>query len=167
MGRIKNLKYTISVPMPGAAMKKKSGGKVVGAAANALNSGVNGLFNCGVKNELKQKLEEMYPAIYDAMKDHTGVLVVVQFQQWKSQNAAGNNPPQLLSVIIGPAASNRQSAFRKHKMRERMPAIKQSPGAGMVYGPSEFLWFTRDLSKAELQQRLNETQEKEQWKPAR
>ncbi len=145
-------------------------GKKVGALADAINFGVNKLSELGLKHQVEKKLEKMYTDIRKAMKNHTGVLVVVQYQQWKSPDAAGNNPLQLLSITIGPPASNRQSAARQYMRLEKLTTIKQGPDRGMVYGPKEFLWFTRNLTKKEQreeQERINKTQGELYWKSAR
>jgi hypothetical protein len=166
--KFKDLKYTVSYPKPLKPLGTK--GKRVGALADAMNFGVNKLSKLGLQNQIDRKLEKMYLDIRKAMKNHTGVLVVVQYQKWKSPDPAGNNPLQLLSIIIGPPASNRQSASRQYMRMEKMPMIKQGPDIGMVYGPKAFLWFTRDLTKKEQreeQERINKTEGELYWKSAR
>jgi hypothetical protein len=164
LGRIRDLKYRVRiVRYDDLKGKSASNGEVLGALAKALNIGVNGVFNMSQEMKLSKKLNEMYPQIYDAMKDHTGVLVVVRYQQWKTPDAAGNNPLQLLSVMLGPSASNFQSAFRQW---QNQPKLMQGPDKGMVYGPIACYWFTRYLSFEELKSELNKPREKEYWKPA-
>ena len=164
MGRIRDLKYRVRIVNHDELKGKSSGrGGVLGALADALNAGVNGVFNMPQEMKLNKKLDEMYPQIYEAMKDHTGVLVVAQYQQWKAPDASGNNPLQLLSVMLGPAASNLQSAFRRW---QHQPKLMQGPDRGMVYGPIACYWFTRDLSFEELKSELDKPREKEYWKPA-
>lgn len=166
--KLKDLKYTVSYPQPLKPLRTK--GKRVGALADAMNFGVNKLSKLGLQNQIDKKLEKMYPDILKTMKNHTGVLVVVQYQKWKSPDAAGNNPLQLLSISIGPPASNRQSATRQNMRMGKMHRIKQGPGSGMVYGPKAYLWFTRDLTtkeQKEEQERINKTEGELYWKSAR
>lgn len=166
--KLKDLKYTVSHPQPLKPPRKK--GERIGALADAINFGVNKLSKLGLQSQIDKKLEKMYPDIRKAMNNHTGVLVIVQYQKWASPDAAGNNPLQLLSIIIGPPASNRQSASRQYMRIEKMPMIKQGPGNRMVYGPKAFLWFRRDLTKKEQieeQERINKTEGERYWKSAR
>jgi hypothetical protein len=95
LGNIRDLEYTMW--FPNVRTTCKSGGKTIGALANALSTGMNGLFRFSQELKLKKKLDEMYPQIFDAMQDHTGVLVIVIYQQWKSADPA-YNPPEILSI---------------------------------------------------------------------
>ncbi len=166
--KLNDLKYTVSYPKPIKSLATK--GKKIGALADAMNFGVNKLYNLGLKNQIDRELEKMYLDILKAMRNHTGVLVVVQYQECKTPDPAGNNPLKLLSIIIGPPASNRQSASRQYMRMEKMPMIKQGPDSGMVYGPKSFLWFTRDLTKKEQreeQKRINKKEGELYWESAR
>jgi hypothetical protein len=138
-------------------------GKTVGAVADGVNWIVNKGFSFGVKRQVNKKIDEMYPDIYKAIGDHTGVLVIVQYQQWREQNGAENNPLQLLYVSIGPAGSNVHYTYRAwcHK-----PKLIPSPGKRMVLGPTELRWFTKILSTEEKIKRALEL-EKQYWESAR
>ena len=73
MGRIRDLKYRVGiVHYDDLKGKSASNGEVLGALAKALNVGVNGVFKMSQEMKLNKKLNEMYPQIYEAMKDHTG-----------------------------------------------------------------------------------------------
>lgn len=164
--KIKDLRYTISFPKGRTGYGHKMAeerGKTVGAVADAFNWVVNAPFKGGVELELKRKLNEMYPDIYKAIGNHTGVLVIVQYQQWKEQNGAGNNPLQLLYVIIGPAGSNVHYAYRAWCQK---PKLTPTPGTRMVLGPKKLLWFEKSLSIEEKINRALE-QEKQSWEAVR
>lgn len=120
-------------------------GKAVGAAANGLAKVTNFVHQTGVRRNLDKKLEEMYPDIKKAMANHTGVMVVVQYQQAKAGHP-DFNPPELLAVMLGPAASNLPSAKRKW---EQASKIVRGPDDGMTFGPRAYLWFTEDIAKKE------------------
>jgi hypothetical protein len=71
-------------------------------------------------------------------------LVVVQYQQWKA-GEPGFNPPELLSVMLGPASSNLPSAIRAW---EAKPKLMQMPTAkGKVLDPRNYLWFIEDKTQ--------------------
>lgn len=169
MEKLHDLQYTVSILMSEDTMKKHHGG---GASKNRLEA-VLDAFTWFAKTTLgyskdaavRNRLNELYPKIKEKMENHSGVLVIVQYQKWKYADP-GNNPPQLLSVHIGPAASNRHSAFRKWKQLQKMPQLKPGPDDGMVFGPTEMIWFTRVKSKDADQKELNEKQEIQYWKPA-
>ena len=163
MDRIRSLKYRIMIPTPRPSSKKKSGGGAWEALAEVASWGANAYLKYQQKKELSRKLDAMYPQIYDAMKEHTGVLVIVQYQQWKVPYPSGDNSPEILSIIIGPAASNLHSAYRRWRQGSK---ILQGPGKNKVLGPEACIWFTRDLSSEELKDRLNATREEKFWKPA-
>ncbi len=166
MGKYKDLKYTVSFPMPKKTVRKEGGGNRYAAAAEALIWGINKVFDTQVDTTVDEKLDELYPDIHKAMKGYNGVLVIIQYQQWELKNEAGNRPQFFLDIFIGPPASNIQSAFRKYKMKERVPTIKQAPRAGMVYGTKAFVWFTRLPSHEGTKNLRTDKKEKEYWKPA-
>jgi hypothetical protein len=143
--KLKDLTYTVSFPR-GPVFRKGSGrGKAVGALADGFGMVINGAFNIGVKRNVDKKLEKMYPDIKKALENHTGLMVVVQYQRWKDGNPKFNQP-ELLSIMIGPAASNLPSAIRKW---EQSSKILQGPREGKVLGPRNYLWFTKDSTKKE------------------
>ena len=117
------------------------------------------------KLALKRKLNDIYPQIKDKIQNHTGVLVIAQYQKWKYASP-DNNPPQLLSVSAGPVASNRQSAYRKWRQIEMGPKLRQGPQDGMIYGPIQFLWFTRIIPDADLKEQIEEKKDTTYWKSA-
>ncbi len=166
MGRYKDLVYSVSYPMPKKTVRKDGGGNPYAAAAEALNWGVSKVFDIRVDSQVDKKLDELYPDIHKAMVGYNGVLVIIQYQQWEMKNEAGNRPLFFLNMYVGPAASNRQSAFRKYKMKERVPTIKQAPREGMVYGTKAFVWFSRLPSHERAKNLRTDKQEKDYWKPA-
>lgn len=170
MEKFKDLQYTISTPMSEATMKKNHGSgpckNRLEAAADAINWFATKSFGFAQEKIFKKKLEEIYPHIIDKMKNYTGVLVIAQYQQWESQNAAGSNPLELLALRIGPAASNRQSAYRRFRQMERKHTLKQGPSPGMVYGPIKLVWITKILPDEKQQKLLKEKQKQRYWKPA-
>lgn len=143
--KLKDLTYTVSFPQ-GPTFRKGSGrSKAFGAAADFAQMITISAFDFGVKRRVDKKLREMYPAIKNALGNHTGVMVVVQYHQDKA-GAPDFNPPKMLSVMIGPAASNLLSAIRKW---EQSSKLMQGPGEGMVLGPRKYLWFRKDSEKRE------------------
>jgi hypothetical protein len=146
--RLKDLKYTVSFAGASGAYGYNtiSGrGKVVGAAAKGLAKVTNFVHQIGVKRNVDKKLEEMYPDIRKAMRNHTGVMVVIQYQQAKAGHP-DFNPPELLAVMLGPSASNLPSAIRKW---EQASKIVRGPDDRMIFGPCSYLWFTEDPAKKE------------------
>lgn len=170
MEKFNDLQYTVSTLMSEATMKKKHGGGPVGSRIEALAEAMKWLadasFGFAQERILKKKMEEIYPHIIRNMKDYTGILVIAQYQQWASPNAAGSNPPELLSLRIGPAASNRKSAIRKFVLMERGHNLKQSPSPGMVYGPVKFIWLTKISPNEKPEKQTIKKQEKQYWKAA-
>lgn len=169
MGKYKDLNYTIGYSKPMRTPRKSAGDNPWAALSEAL-LWVQDFFNKDMeKQKLEKQLDSMYPDIFKAMGDHNGVLVIVRFQKWKVPYPSGHNPLKVLSIFIGPSASNRISAVRKYRMKERTPLIKQAPDDDMVYGPEAFLWFTKGRSTSEKEdplKGLDEHKEKQYWKPA-
>ncbi|MGD9366925.1 MAG: hypothetical protein PVH87_14595 [Desulfobacteraceae bacterium] len=143
--KLKDLKYIVVLPQRRAFRKGAERGKFIDAAGDGFAMFMNGAFNIAVKRNVDRKLEEMYPDIKKTLVNHTGVMVVVQYQQWKAGNPEFN-PPELLSIMIGPAASNLPSAIRRW---EQMSKLMQGPDDGKVFGPRNYLWFTKDSGKKE------------------
>lgn len=145
---LRDLKYTVSFPQSGGSYGHRtvSGrGKVVGSFVDAGSSLMKFAHKIGVERNVNKKLEEMYPKIKKALENHTGVMVVVQYQKWKIADP-DFNPPELLSVMLGPAASNLPSAIRQWEQKSK---LVQGPGDGKVFGPHNYLWFTQDLTNKE------------------
>jgi len=169
LGKFKDLNYTIGYSKSGSVPRKSSGDNPWAALAETL-VWFQDLFNKEMeKQELEKQLDSMYPDIFKAMRDHTGVLVIVKFQKWKTPYPSGHNPLKVLVIVTGPPASNRQSAVRKYRMKERVPMIKQGPAKNMVYGPEAFLWFTKGRSTSKKEgplKRMDEKKEKRFWKSA-
>ena len=169
MEELNDLRYTVSTLMSGETLKKHHGG---GPCKNRLEAAIDTLSwiaktTLGFSQDfaVRNRLNELYPRIKEKMKNYNGVLVIVQYQKWKYADP-GNNPPQLLSVIIGPAATNRLSAFRKWNQLQRLPQLKQGPDNGMVYGPTEIIWFTRVKPNGDAEKKPYEKQERQYWRPA-
>lgn len=80
------------------------------------------------------------------------VLVVVQYEQWECQTAAGDNLQFILSVFIAAAAGDRHLAYRIYENREKMGVFKQAPNKGKIYGRKVFLWFEKKLTENEKKQ---------------
>lgn len=153
MGRIRDLKYRIMVPMPKTPMKLKKKGVFFEALANTLNWSMNKLIDQQEEKKLRIHIDKMYPDICDAMKNYNGVLVIARYQQWKARDEAGNNPNRLLSVVLGPAGSNQQSAYRKWL---RTTKYLRGPDDGMVLGPVALIWCVRNPSFEEVKKRLEQ-----------
>lgn len=169
MGKYKDLTYTIGYSKSGVTPRKSSGDNPWAALAETLVWFQDFINKDMEKQKLEEQLDSMYPDIFKAIGEYNGVLVIVKYQKWRTHYPSGHNPLKVLSIIIGPPASNRQSAFRKYRMKERVPMIKQAPDKNMVYGPEAFLWFTKGRSntkKEEPLKRVDEIKEKKYWKPA-
>jgi hypothetical protein len=168
--KLRDLQYKTWTPMSEDTLKVYHDGS--GPCENRIEAAVEVLSWIGShalgfsqKTALKRKLDELYPKIRDKIQKHTGVLVVVQYQKWKYANPS-NNPPQLLSVSVGPAASNGQSAFRKWRQIEMGPTLKQGPKDGMIYGPIQLLWLTRITPDTGLKDQKDQNKETTYWKSA-
>jgi hypothetical protein len=148
--RFRDLKYTVSFKGGGGPYGHRTvegRGKVVGSFVDAGSSLIKFAHDFGVERNVNKRLEEIYPKIKRALENHTGVLVVVQYQIWEFADP-DFNPPELLSVMLGPAASNLPSAIRKWEQKSK---LVQGPSEGKVFGPQKYLWFTQDLkNKDEL-----------------
>jgi len=57
-----------------------------------LNWGVNKVFDIRMDSTVDNNLDELYPDIHKAMDGYSGVLVIIQYQQWEVKNEAGNRP---------------------------------------------------------------------------
>ncbi len=169
MGNYKDLNYTIGYSKPGAVPRKSSGDNPWAALSETL-LWVQDFFTKDMeKQKLEKQLDSIYPDIFRAMGDYNGVLVIVRFQKWRTPYPSEHNPLKVLSIFIGPPASNRQSAVRKYRMKERLPMIKQAPDDNMVYGPEAFLWFSKGRptqDKEKSLKRVDDNKEKKYWKPA-
>lgn len=162
MGEYKGLAYTVARPIP----KKhhlKSGNRIA-AAADTLNWVVKSIGKQGLKLEIKRHIDHLHPQIKKATDAHNVVLVVVQYQQWKSKSGAGDNIQKILSVHIGAIARDRHLAYRIYEWKEEQPAFKLGPDKGMVYGQKEFLWFE---DKKKQQEELKKDRGNQFWESAR
>jgi hypothetical protein len=139
---LKDLKYTVVVPRSRGFRKGSGRGKRVGAVADGFSIVTNFFHDIGLQRNVDKKLEKMEPDIKKAMGNHTGILVVVQYQQWEADNPDFPRP-ELLSIIIGPAASNTPSAIRRWEQKCK---LMQGPDKGKVVSDN-YLWFTEDKSK--------------------
>jgi hypothetical protein len=170
LGKLKDLKYTIGYSKSGAVPRKSSGDNPWAALSETLLWVQDFFIKDLEKQKIEKKLDSMYPDIFKAMGDYNGVLVIIRFHKWRIPYPSGHNPHKVLSIFIGPAASNQQSAVRKYRMKESIPMIKQAPDDKMIYGPEAFLWFSKGSStsdKEEPLKRLGENKEKQHWKSAR
>lgn len=170
MEKLRDLQYKTWSPMSEDTMKINHSGSGpcknrVEAAVEVLSWIASQALGTSQKLALRTKLNNIYPQIKDKIQNHTGVLVVAQYQKWKYANP-NNNPPQLLSVSVGPAASNRQSAYRKWRQIEMGPTLRQGPQDGMVYGFVQFLWFTIIIPDAGLEEQIDQKKETTYWKSA-
>jgi hypothetical protein len=146
--RFRDLTYTVSIPQGDGGYGHRTvseRGKVVGSVVDAGSSLIKFAHKIGVERNVNNKIEELYPNIKKALENHTGVIVIVQYQIWKIADP-DFNPPELLSVMLGPAASNLPSAIRQW---EQTSKLVQGPTDGKVFGPHKYLWFTRDLTNKE------------------
>lgn len=145
--KFKDLKYTVTSPKGSvgyAHRSVKGRGKTVGAGVDAGAWAVNFAHNIVVKKNVDREIEKIYPKMKKLLENHTGVLVVVQYQQWKA-GEPGFNPPELLSVMLGPASSNLISATRAW---ENKPKLMQMPTVkGKVLGPRNYLWFIEEKTQ--------------------
>lgn len=145
--KFKDLNYTVTFPNGSVGYGHRSvkgRGKTLGAGGDALNWVTNTANTFALKRNVDREIGKIYLKIKKLLENHTGVLVVVQYQQWKD-GEPGFNPPELLSVMLGPASSNLPSAIRAW---ENQPKLMQMPTVkGKVLGPRNYLWFIEDKTQ--------------------
>lgn len=143
--KFKDLKYTVTSPKGNAGYGHRSvegRGKTIGAGVDAVALGVNFTYDFFLQRNVDKEIEKIYPKMKKLLENHTGVMVVVQYQQWK---AKPSHCPDLLSVMLGPASSNFKSAIRAW---ENKPKLMQMPTVkGRVLGPRNYLWFIEDKTQ--------------------
>lgn len=92
----------------------------------------------------------MHPQIKKATDAHNVVLVVVQYQQWKSKSGAGDIIQKILSVHIGAIARDRHLAYRIYEWKEEQPAFKLGP-VDSSFSSEKIKHFSDDFNKKGIQ----------------
>jgi hypothetical protein len=145
----KDLSYTSSRGFGHRTVARR--GKKLGAAVDAYAWVADKLYDKSMQYIIDAELEKMYPKMKKTLEINTGVMVVLQYQVPRD---ADSRQYELLSVMLGPGASNLQSAIRKWN---QSPRYVKAPTdhTKWVYGSQEYLWFTEDKIKNNSQKKTD------------
>lgn len=143
--RYRDLKYRYecsSAKLGGGHRTVKGRGKKLGAGVDGFAWFSQKIFDASMEVEVDARIEKHYPEMKKILKNHTGVLVVLQYEISKN---ADFKDCRLLSVMLGDGASNFRSALRKWQQSAHF--IKAPTDWLMQYGPQEYLWFIEDKNE--------------------